>query len=1294
MTSRRIKLISTLSVAVVAAGGYLVYSAFATQGQGVLSQVPLNLDTQVTPAFIIAADDSGSMMFHNQFPGADGKGCWNRDANNQPYSFFHTTGGSAGQLRASGGACIYAFSYGATYRLFNVNSYIGLPPVDTYGFARSHEFNTAYFNPTTTYRPWLNSTGVPFPEAVPTATLIDPTGNVRAAASGTVANWTVDLTQPIARTFQSTQNGRLDDRFLVREGMRLPEGTRYQVAAGAHCLGSLKEDGGWHTLDKKDYQAPNGVAAECFVFLEHYLPTFFLRESTPVPQGYAGVQRVLVNDACGAGCNMYKYTISAADTVAMQNFANWFSYYNNRHKSLIAGLTHSLVDVNNMRIGYFRLAQHASFDAPDVTSSLTGAERVHMRRMDDPADKTAIYTQVLANPGWPTTYNRQAVYAAGQQFKRTDPLNSAQGGAPVQLACQKNAMMLFTDGYSNGGGPTVGNIDREMGAPFADGHSNTLADIATAFYLSTEAGESPLRADLPAGQVRVPAGCPSTDSSVDCQTNLHVNFYGVTLNGRGALYDPATVKFTDGYTNPAIYSRWPQRQDDNRSTIDDIWHAAINTRGELVNARTPADITAAMRRILGAVGEGTTPSGSIGVTGARIGSGSLTVIPAYESRNFATDWYSRLTAQRPATDPVTGAIIYSTAWEASERLPAPGDRNVWYSRGATYARFNSTAALTLTDLCSSPTSHRLALCNETDITDVMGVDIGGAIAYLLGDQTNEEDRTGGTSKLRFRTTRLGSIINSSPVLSAPTDDFGFRALMSAETVPPTVPVPDRFNYAAYLTTKAARRPMVYVGANDGMLHAFDGRIGTEGGIERFAYIPSTALGHMGNLLIPLAGKENDPDFQHRYFVDGPITVSDAYYSEAWGGGGAGWKTVLVGTAGAGGRSVFGLDVSDPANFGAGSRLWEIGPHSDAVIHNDLGFVLGRPVVVPVKTKGGTVRWKAIFGNGYNSPNGKAVLFVVDVATGDVQRIQANESGAPAGGTNGLGNIIAVDRYAGSNATLDLSGRDGYADTVYAADQKGAIWRFDLRDATPSNLTTPVFVTQTHSDGSRQPITGGLTAALAPGGGVMLYFGTGSFAFNGDKEDLSKQSLYGVIDRGLSTTLTYEDLTAQTVTVGASGSTARVVSRNVMAAGRRGWYIDLPTGERAVSHPRIENGIVFIPTYDPAVAEGCSGIGNNWLYGLNALSGGAALSGVSVGSPTGNPYGSTTGAVALATDGTAPVTDVAVLTTPRVPLLAANATEDALKDALAAQCSMLVQVAGAPPLYMPRACGRQSWRQIR
>ncbi len=1261
MTSRRTKFLLVPATVLLAAGGYFLYSVFANQGQGTIAQAPLNIQSQVTPGFMMAIDDSGSMMFQNQFPGADGKACWNRDSDRSPYSFFYTSGANAGTLRTSGGTCDFAYSYGSHYRLDDdrANNWIGIPPVDTNGFARSPEFNPAYFDPSVVYEPWLTSAGVSYGNSNPTAARIDPSGNV--------GNWAVDLTEPVSQTRLAASNGQLSDKFRAMTGMVLPTGTRY--FSDAAICGGLPGLLIWRTLT-----APHTMTASCDIYVTHYLPTFYLKQATPIPVGYAGVSRTLVNNACGPGCSMYRYTIDEDDTDAMRNFANWFTYYGNRHKSLISGLTRTMFDVNNMRVGYFRISEHGNRDQP-VTNA---GERVTMYNMAIPGDKTSLYNQITARPSWSSTFNRQAVYAAGEQFKRTD------AGAPVQLACQKNAIMLFTDGYSNAGGPTVGNLDLAMGVPFSDGNASTMADIASRYYLNDGGGASPLRPDLPAAQVPRPGACPSADSSVDCQNNLHANFYGITLNGRGNLYDPDDVQ--DPYTTAAVYNNWPARQDDNRSTIDDIWHAATNTRGKLVNARTPADIIAAMRQILGAVGEGTTPAGSIGLTGARIGTGSFVVEPFYEARNYSTDWYSTLTAKKVSKDPATGAAIFTNDWEASAELPTPANRNVWYAKGAAVARFNSAAALTLADLCNSPAP--MSLCTPARITSDVGVNISQAIEYLLGDQANEEGR-GGTGKLRFRTTRLGDIVNSSPVISGPLDDYGYRTLRSGATS-------DIFNYQTYLTTKSSRRPMVYAGANDGMLHGFDGRERSAGGgVERFGYIPTTALGHMGNLLFPLAGKENDPDFQHRYYVDGPVTVSDAYNAGAWAGS-SGWKTVLVGGSGAGGRGVFALNVSNPTAFAAIDRLWEINTsHATATVRNSIGYVINKPVIVPVKTYGGTVRWKAVFGNGYGSTSRGAVLFVVDIATGAVTTINATEN-APPPGDNGLGNIVVLDRFGGSDATLNSSIRDGYADTVYAADQRGAVWKFDLRDGTSGTVTTPFFVTNTYADNTRQPILGGLTAAAGPGGAVMLYFGTGSFSFAGDEIDRTVQSLYGVLDRGAGATLSRGNLTQQTITV-VTGSATRAVSNNPGALSNSGWFIDLPPGERMVSNPAIESGVVFIPTYDPNAATGCTGIGNNWLYGLNALTGGAGLSQVHIGSPGADPTAAGVGALALATGGTAPVKDVAVMATPRLqPLSCAPGSPGCTETPppLGSPCSMIVQVAGAPPIYVPRPCGRQSWRQVR
>lgn len=1262
MISRRLKLGAVAVATVLGASGYYLYSVLAAQAQGELAQAPLNNQVQVPPAFMMAVDDSGSMTFHNQFPGADGKACWSRDSSNSPYSFFVTSGANAGQLRTgttSGGACGWAFSYGASPRNGENNSWRGIPPVDTMGFARSSDYNPAYFNPAITYQPWLNSDGTSFGNASLTATRIDP-------RTGGAGLGTVNLTAWHDGTEVAGSNGDLSDRFNTYNGMVLPAGTVYRTENTNGCGGLTggtwsRPDGWtyWHTLS-----SDHTMSAQCNVFIKHRLATFYLKSDTR-PPGYGSVPRVKAEDACGPGCDMWRYDIRATDTAALQNFANWFSYYGNRHRALIAGLTRSLTSVNNMRVGFFRISQHASRDEPVSKSS----ERVAMYDMGDADDKASLYTEILKNFGWSSTYNRQAVNAAGQQLKRTD------NQAPVKLQCQKNAIMLFTDGYSNGGGPSVSNSDGDgpMGAPFSDSNANTLGDIAARYY------REPL---VPGGKVPVPGTCPSSDPKVDCQTALHANFYGVTLGGRGDLFNPDVDK--DPYTDPAVYQNWPAREDDDRSTIDDIWHATVNTRGELVNARSPADIVEAMRRILRSVSSGNSPSGTLAVTGSRIGDRTLAIEPSYQINNEGTDWSSELRAVKLERNLATGEVVEAAegGWEASAVLAgmAAGTRqnHVWFgtSNGTGASQFNGSN-VSLAALCSNPRPG-MSRCTASEITTELGIDANHAVAYLLGDESEE---VGNGGPLRDRTNRLGDIINSTPVVSAPTDDYGYRSL----------PSPYGSSYGTYLENKRdARNVMVYVGANDGMLHGFDGGMNAEGeldsngGRERLAFIPRAVLGHMGNLLFPYDAEDGgDQKFDHRYFVDGPLAVSDAYY-------GGGWKTVLVGTTGAGGRSVFALNVSNPGAFTSSSnKLWEIDDqHPTADVRNNIGHVLGRPVIVPVKS-GSTVAWKAIFGNGYNSTNGNAVLFVVDVGTGNVQMISAIEATAPAG-SNGLGNVVVADRWGGGSMTTRI--RDGYADTVYAADRKGAVWKFDLRSGSSATVTNPVFVTQEHAEDGvryRQPIIGGLTATAGQGGGVMLFFGTGSFSFGSDAADSSIQSIYGVLDRETGSTVNSGNLLQRSITGTVNGS--RTIGGGTMTSGFYGWYLNLPTGERSVGYPRVASGVLFIPTYAPSVADGCATTGFNWLYGLYTRNGGPALSSVRVGSPSGNTRGANVGAIALDTGGTAPVKDVGVTVLSRA---APPEPGDPPNNPDEEHCWMRITVPGAAePMFVPYPCGRQSWRQI-
>jgi type IV pilus assembly protein PilY1 len=1258
-TRLRVVSFSALGVALAGVAGYFAY-VFAVQGQGTLAQAPLNIETQIKPAFVMAVDDSGSMTFETLFTAQDGVGYWN-SATASTNGYFN----SNGTMRTSGtGTNHHLIPHsGARYRI-GTNRY-AIPPLDRFGFARSHEYNPQYFNPGATYEPWLNSDGTPHTNAN-----TDAAGNANVTATRVDPR---DAAPTINFTVNRRESGSAVLNFRVLNGTIMPAGTVYYTTDECGGLGTTRNTRDrWVTL-----ASAVTVSANCEVGIEYFPAVFYLKTTTAAPAGFIVDNRVgPIAHAGGPNVDMYKYEIkpanystTAAYNNAIRNFANWFSYYGNRNRSMIASMTHSLNEVNNMRVGMFTINQHGSRDNP-----LTNAgDRVTMYDMaPGSAGRTSLYAQLVGLPASGGTPNRQAVQAMGQQFLRTD------AGAPVQLACQKNAGMLFTDGYSNGGGPdNIGNIDGAMGYPFTDGNSNTLADIATRYYLTN------LRPDLLAGEVPVPAACDAANPSpsLDCNRNPHMNFYGITLGATGRAWGVTHNSFSQGYTSPPT---WPARTDDTVDAVDDIWHAAVNTRGEYINAYTPDDVTSAMRRILAAVGEGTTPSGSIALTGARVGAGSLSVSPLYASTNNGTDWYSRLTAQDVSNDPVTGVVNYSFAWEAASRLTAQGHaaRRILANGAAGVVDFNSTN-ISLADLCRNGTP--LARCTAAMITGTgsrLNITAAAAIDYLRGD-TSLEVRNGGG--LRDRTTILGDIVNSSIVVTSPLDDYGYRSIRNAGPNG-TFTYPYLTSYKTFLDAKrSADRTDVFAGANDGMLHAFNGRTGN----ESFAYIPGTALGHMGNLLFPYnPADRNDQVFQHRYYVDGPITVTDAFT-------GGSWKTVLVGTAGAGGRGVFGLNITNPSAFAASNVLWEVSDRSaDSNIRNNIGHVLGKPIVVPVKGSTGTVSWKAIFGNGYGSINNDAVLFVVDMGTGGVTTIRAEEA-ALAAQPNGLGNIVVVDRYLGQSTD---SGRDGYGDTVYAADQNGAVWKFDLRSAAAQ--ATPMFVA-TDPSGARQAILGGFDAASGPGGGIMLFFGTGSFSFEGDGADRQMQTLYGIIDRPGTTLAGRSSLVQQHVVSDAAG--ARATTTSLMTPGKLGWYLDLgvasngvaaATGERFVGNPRIESGVVFFPTYEPGSSSGCGGEGANRLYGLSAFNGGAALYAVRIGDPTATPPGAGTGAIGLTTGGTAPVKDVAVMSTPRLTPLGEGATAAEQAAAVTSRCWMVVQVSGAPPMYMPRPCGRQSWRQVR
>ncbi|NLC61936.1 MAG: pilus assembly protein PilC, partial [Gammaproteobacteria bacterium] len=251
------------------------------------------------------------------------------------------------------------------------------------------------------------------------------------------------------------------------------------------------------------------------------------------------------------------------------------------------------------------------------------------------------------------------------------------------------------------------------------------------------------------------------------------------------------------------------------------------------------------------------------------------------------------------------------------------------------------------------------------------------------------------------------------------------------------------------------------------------------------------------------------------------------------------------------------------------------------------------------------------------------------------------------------------------------------------------------------------------EGVPQPVTGSIEISRGPFGGVNLYFGTGRYFAEGDNETSEVQSFYGIWDSpGQGPVAGRGALIQQLISAGtmSNGYTTRNISRNpVSYATSRGWYVDLvvgteAAGERFIGAPRLQSGKVIFATYQPGAAICSAGGGQNWEYALDILTGGGAMSGVTVTPDGASVCVGDCGAITLNPDGTgAPVRSIDIFVpqpfrpgTGATPPGACDPADPACVDDMinASKCTFVLRAAGAGPQHLPRPCGRQSWRQVR
>lgn len=549
----------------------------------------------------------------------------------------------------------------------------------------------------------------------------------------------------------------------------------------------------------------------------------------------------------------------------------------------------------------------------------------------------------------------------------------------------------------------------------------------------------------------------------------------------------------------------------------------------------------------------------------------------FQSRLDSRFWSGDLLARRVGNN---GVVAENAAWNAAQKLDSlvnVNSRSIFTvtpdTTAGTNGEFLASTGINF-DWSSLSNSQQALLTLPNDASNVTGPN---RLAYLRGDRTHEITTEDRTKPFRQRGSRLGDIVNSDPQYIH-NQDFGYSRLgWGTNGAVGTA-------YANFRATSAYqnRTPVVIVGANDGMLHGFDARISdtaaNNGGDELFAYVPNSVFSNLINL--------TDPAYSHRYYVDGTPRVSDV-----WIGGS--WKTMVVGTTGAGGKSVFALDITDPASMNASKVMWEFS-------HPDMGYTMGQPALVALPNE----KFGVIVSSGYhdNAPqNGK--VWILDAADGSIIR----EIELPSIGN--LGSPLASD-----------TNFDMVADRVYVADTQGNVWRIDLNGSSPSGWgipdtlgVNPLFIAKDGSN-NRQAVTAPLSSAFSDKGEHMVFFGTGSFYRNGDNEIPNNpriESFYGIIDRGepidgRGGLRKQAVLKEDTV----NGNRVRAITDNAITT-ETGWYIDLgwlegtgatgAKGERVIAKATLRSDRVIFTTMTPS-ADPCAFGGTSFIMAMNLSSG--------------------------------------------------------------------------------------------
>lgn len=757
-------------------------------------------------------------------------------------------------------------------------------------------------------------------------------------------------------------------------------------------------------------------------------------------------------------------------------------------------------------------------------------------------------------------------YWAGETsyYSKTRNAPGGQYTSPIQYRCQKNFNIVITDGESTKDNRLPGNPISTRPAVSYSTLNAAGTRVNMNFRICTDTTQINDNISCPA---RLEGAANDTGSSFGTETERKRSLRDVSalLFDKDMRFNLATTD-VDGksWDDPKFPKQNVQTYVVGFDFSNDVLRAAAHVgKGEYFTAANETELVSALNTAVASIINSLSNSGGLATSSTALQSGSKLFQPLYNPKG----WFGELLCY----DLSDTGVATACPSVPKATIPAASSRTLLSAKvvGGTTTPFlfNDTSGFTAMTTTQKNNLGTTDAIRKNVINFVRGVNVSGFRARPNG--------------------LLGDIIDSQPlVISKP----------SGQT-------PDS-TYAAFQNTHKDRS-MVFIGANDGMLHGFT----TSNMAEFFGYVPSSVYPNLPALTKTDYGEGSANP--HEYFVNGPLRQQDVKI-------GTDWQTLLVGGLGQGGQGYFALTATSTAALTASALTgvkWEFTDNSDSA----MGYSFGAPVIYNVRTSSTTAVPAVILSNGYEadfddvSVGGvkasakSSALYIVRVSDGSLLK----KIPAPSG--SGLSAPVGVD-----------FGQDGVLDYVYAGDIDGKLWRFDLTANSPASFTVatqPIF-----DAGTSKPII--MRPAVVPVNkssdqtpiGNLILFGTGKLLVDTDRSNTAAQTFYAVLDKMESspTTVTLSSLQEQTVEsvvnvnrgTGYLNGNYRVVSDSTLdltsaTNTKRGWYLNLPTSsERLMTAPVVIGNKILFATGITVSGEACSP-GKGWLMGLDALTGAVA-----------------------------------------------------------------------------------------